>query len=105
ATINSQRLSSQQQVASCNDFNVVRVNSGLAPQNCSQLVFTDATAAAIRNANNTYPFGFTRNPLSFSAVLSLPLFDGFQREQRTQAATASRLDAQYQERAREIQVT
>ena len=72
---------------------------------CNTMAFTDAQAAAIRSGNSKFPFGFTRSPRSFSATLSLPIFDGFSREQRLQEAMASRSDARYSVRAKELALT
>lgn len=72
---------------------------------CNVLVFTDAQAQAIRQSNSKFPFAFTRQPRSLTAVLSLPLFDGFAREQRVQEAMASRSDARYGVRSRELALT
>jgi outer membrane protein len=47
----------------------------------------------------------SRNPLEFRAQLSIPIFDGFTREQRIQEASAARNDARYNTRARELQLT
>lgn len=54
---------------------------------------------------NPYPFGFTRNPYNLSMSISLPLFDGFGREQRLQEANASRTDARYGVRRQELALT
>jgi outer membrane protein len=72
---------------------------------CGAITFTDADAQAIREGNSRFPFNFTRQPRSFTAVLSLPLFDGFAREQRVQEAMANRSDARYGVRARELALT
>jgi outer membrane protein len=72
---------------------------------CNSMAFTAADEQAIRNGNSKFPFNFTRSPRSFSAMLSLPLFDGFAREQRLQEAMASRSDARYSVRARELALT
>ena len=72
---------------------------------CSTITFTDAQAQAIRDNNAKFPFNFTKSPRSFSAMLSLPLFDGFSREQRLQEAMAGRSDARYSVRARELALT
>src|SRR5688500_4243153 len=72
---------------------------------CSAITFTDADAQAIRQGNSRFPFDFTKQPRSFTAVLSLPLFDGFAREQRVQEAIASRSDARYGIKARELALT
>ena len=72
---------------------------------CNAMVFTDAQAQAIRQSNSRFPFNFTKAPRSFTAALSLPLFDGFAREQRVQESMASRSDARYAVRARELALT
>ena len=72
---------------------------------CNSMAFTAAEAQAIRDGNSRFPFNFTKSPRSFSAMLSLPLFDGFAREQRLQEAMASRSDARYSVRARELALT
>ena len=55
--------------------------------------------------DSTFPSAFTRQPYNLSASLSLPLFDGFAREQRLQEANASRTDARYSVRRQELQLT
>jgi outer membrane protein len=72
---------------------------------CSAIAFTPAQAEAIRQSNSRFPFNFTKQPRSFTAMLSLPLFDGFAREQRVQEAMATRSDARYSVRARELALT
>jgi len=72
---------------------------------CNSMAFTPADEQAIRSSNSKFPFNFTRSPRSFSAMLSLPLFDGFAREQRLQEAMANRSDARYSVRARELALT
>ena len=58
----------------------------------------------MRKDNQRYPFGFTRDPITFSASLSLPIFNGLQREQRMQEAEANRNDARYNVRATELRL-
>jgi outer membrane protein len=72
---------------------------------CQSLTFTDAQASAIRSSNARFPFNFTSSPKAISATLSLPLFDGFAREQRVQEAMANRSDARYSVRAKELALT
>ena len=72
---------------------------------CNSMAFTTADAQAIRDNNSRFPFNFTKSPRSFSAMLSLPLFDGFAREQRLQEAMANRSDARYSVRAKELALT
>jgi outer membrane protein len=56
-------------------------------------------------ANDQFPFTFTKNPWVISAQLSIPIFDGFTREQRIQEAAAYRSDARYSVRAAELRMT
>jgi outer membrane protein len=72
---------------------------------CNSMAFTDAEAQAIRQTNSKFPFDFTKSPRSLTASLSLPLFDGFAREQRVQESMASRSDARYAVKARELALT
>jgi outer membrane protein len=92
---------------SCIRTEEVRAALNLSNQlaQCSSMTFTAADEQAIRDSNSKFPFKFTKSPRSFTAVLSLPLFDGFAREQRLQEAMASRSDARYGVRARELALT
>ena len=72
---------------------------------CQALVFTDDQAARLRSDNKQFPFNFQNSPKSISATLSLPLFDGFAREQRVQEAQAASNDARFNVRARELALT
>lgn len=72
---------------------------------CSQIIFTDAQASALRSDNRQFPFNFQNSPKSISATISLPLFDGFAREQRMQEAHAASDDARFSVRARELALT
>jgi len=92
---------------SCIRTEEVRAALNLSNQlaECNAMAFTSAEAEAIRQSNSHFPFNFTKAPRSFSATLSLPLFDGFAREQRLQEAMASRSDARYSVRARELALT
>jgi len=92
---------------SCVRTEEVRAALNLSNQlaQCSAITFTPADEQAIRSTNSKFPFNFTKSPRSLTAVLSLPLFDGFAREQRLQEAMASRSDARYSVRARELALT
>jgi outer membrane protein len=72
---------------------------------CNAIVLTDAQASALRRDNRQFPFNFQNSPKSISATVSLPLFDGFAREQRVQEAQASSDDARFNVRARELALT
>ena len=92
---------------SCIRTEEVRAALNLSNQlaQCNAITFTPADEQAIRESNSKFPFNFTRSPRSITAVLSLPLFDGLAREQRLQEAMASRSDARYSVRARELALT
>jgi outer membrane protein len=92
---------------SCIRTEEVRAALNLSNQlaECNAMAFTDAQAQAIRDSNSKFPFNFTKSPRSFTAMLSLPLFDGFSREQRLQEAMASRSDARYSVRSKELALT
>lgn len=77
--------------------------NGLAQ--CQAIAFTDAQASALRSDNKQFPFSFQNSPKSISASISLPLFDGFAREQRVQEALAGSDDARFNVRARELALT
>lgn len=102
-----QRASALRSTAGCYSQDSLRVRAGMSSiaGDCAANAFTDATASSLRSANSTFPFQFTRNPYEISASLSLPIFNGFQREQRVQEAIADRNDAEYRRRAQELQNT
>jgi outer membrane protein len=101
------RASALQQQRSCISQDSLRRGAGLPSilQQCAAIQFTDADAALFRDANAQFPFKMTRSPIQLSAQISLPLFDGFTREQRIQEATASRNDARYRVREQELKLT
>ena len=72
---------------------------------CTALTLTDAQAAAVRAQNDQFPWHFTNSPRNVTLSLSLPLFDGFAREQRVQEATVQHDDARYARRERELALT
>jgi outer membrane protein len=91
--------------ASCLTTDSIRAGAGLTPRGiCDNFVFTPADAQAIREQNDRFPFSYNKSPLQYSVGLSLPIFNGFQREQQIQNANLARNDARYQVRARELQL-
>jgi outer membrane protein len=58
----------------------------------------------MRSANEQFPFNFNKSPFGYSVSLSLPIFNGFQREEQIQAATSQRNDARYAVRAQQLQM-
>jgi outer membrane protein len=109
ASIDDERSGRAASRSSCFGTDSLRIRTGMPSIasicNRPQLDFTDATAQALRAENSKYPFDFTRDPITFQASLSVPIFNGFQREQRVQEAEANRTDARYNVRAQELRVT
>jgi outer membrane protein len=84
--------------SSCQETNVIRTAAGLGANDCSPLNASDpAVRAAVRNqiaaGNPSFPFGFTRQPVQASMTVSLPLFDGLNRERRIAEARVQASDA------------
>jgi outer membrane protein len=91
--------------SSCLTQDSIRAGSGLAPRGtCNNIQFTDADADAMRARNDQYPFTFSKNPFNYGISISLPIFNGFRREEQIQNAEASRNDARYAVRAQELQM-
>jgi outer membrane protein len=105
--VNQARNGVLSQQAGCFQQDSIRVAVGLPSSNCngSAYQFTDAQAAAIRSNNSQFPFRFQRSPLAFSAQLSIPNFDNFNREERVQRAEVDRDDAMYNVRAKDLALT
>jgi outer membrane protein len=93
--------------ASCFTTDSLRRGAGMSSIGavCNQIAFTPAQEALLRDANAQFPFRFTRSPINFGMQLSLPIFDGFQREQRVQEAAAQRNDTRYRLREQELRLT
>ena len=104
-SIAAARLQTEGARVSCLSSDSLRVGAGLAPRgNCDRFVFTDADAAEMRAANEQFPFNFQKSPFGYGFTLSLPIFNGFQREQAIQSASAGRNEARYRVRAQELQL-
>ncbi len=105
--ITSRQSSVLGQRASCIRSEEVRaalnLSNGLSQ--CQSIAFTPDQEAAIRAQQGTYPLDFTRNPYSFSAQFSLPIFDGFRREQSIEQAQVQRRNAANDVRTQELRVT
>jgi len=105
--VNQARGGALQNFAGCMSQDSIRSRVGLPTDGCSgsSYTFTDAQAAAIRDRNSQFPFKFQRSPLAFSAQLSIPVFDRFNREERVQRAEVEREDAMYNVKAKDLAMT
>ena len=72
---------------------------------CNAIALTPQEISRAQSMNSAFPFDFERNPWTVQASLSIPLFNGLQREQRVQEANAQRADARYEVRAQELALT
>jgi outer membrane protein len=99
--------SNQRNLASCMSQDSIRVALYMTSLGCGARFgpLTDAQAAAIRQENNAFPFKFQRSPLALSAIVSIPIFDNFSREQRVEQAQVDRDNARLNVRSRELQMT
>lgn len=91
--------------AGCFTEDSLRAAAGMARHDCSVIQFTPQVEAQLRAQNSRFPFAFTPAPRSFSASLSMPIFDNLLREQRLQEAIVSRNNARFNVRARALQLT
>ncbi len=104
--IAQEQSSAGQSVAQCQSQAQLYQRVGLPfAQDCNRFAFTDADASRMRSANRAYPFNFTRNPYNLSLGFSLPVFNGFQREQQVQTASAAERDAEYRRREQELRLS
>ena len=70
--------------------------SGLDP---TGVALAPDTAQQIRDANNVFPFSFTKQPFQAALTISLPIFTGFSRHLQLAEARAQQEDADESERA------
>ncbi len=77
---------------------------GLTEDDCSQYVLTEPMRQQVLAANETFPFDFTRQPLSLRLSVSFPVFEGFTRQRNIAQAQADRRDATYARRAEELRL-
>jgi len=104
--VNQARGSALGAMAACFTQDSVRTRVGLPSTDCNtRYAFTETQAQAIRDRNSQFPFKFQRSPLALSASLSIPVFDNFNREERVQRASVERETANYNTKAKELQMT
>jgi outer membrane protein len=70
---------------------------------CSQIQLTDSLKNQYIQQNEVFPFQFERNPFQLSLSISLPIFQGLQRQQQVATARAAADDARYQARSQSLQ--
>jgi len=100
-----QQASALSQMRSCLSLDSLRTRTGLPALTCGSGQLTQDQIDAIHSSNNQFPFKFNRNPIGVSATLSMPLFNGYQREAQIEQAKVARDNAANDVRARALQLT
>lgn len=72
------------------------------PRDCSAIQMTDEIRDRALSANSAFPFNYQQNPFSMGLTVSLPIWDQFSREVRTQSARVAADNATHQRRAEEL---
>jgi outer membrane protein len=81
-----------------------RLNPPLPPVDCSEYRFTDEMRSRIIDGNRLFPFSFNHEPISMSLGISLPVFQGLNRQRQLERARASEEGARYRLRGEELRV-
>ncbi len=79
-----------------------RLADPLPAQDCSTLAFTDAAAQNIEDGNIAFPFSFTNQPANAGLTISLPLFQGLDRQRQVTEAQVQLEDLDYNLREQEL---
>jgi outer membrane protein len=95
------------QFAGCMSQDSIRTAVNMTSLQCGTKFapLTQSDIEGIRSRNNAFPFKFQRAPLAFSAVVSIPIFDNYNREQRVEQAQVDRDNARLNVKTRELQMT
>jgi outer membrane protein len=89
----------------CSTLDSLRVGAGMPGLNCSTLFPTPLPQSqidAIRTSSSS--LDFTKAPQSFSAFVSIPIFDNLNREVQLQRANIERDNARFAVRGREVRL-
>jgi outer membrane protein len=86
------------QIAQCQFQNDLfsRLADPFPPIDCGAFEFGPAERDAVLASNRAFPFDFSRQPPGVSMSLSLPIFQGFQRQQQVESARVARSNARLQ---------
>jgi outer membrane protein len=74
------------------------------PMNCSLIVLSDSVRRAVLSENDVFPFNFSSQPWTAQLRLSLPIFQGFNRELQIEQAKAAVSDARHRVRSEELRL-
>jgi outer membrane protein len=94
----SSQAAAGQEFTACNENNQIRLNAGLAAEDCSGFQWGTAQQQALQTQNSAYPFNFTKQPFSARLTFSIPLWSNFQ--QPLQVSLAKQNHEQMEESVR-----
>lgn len=77
---------------------------GFEVQNCSGFVATNAMIQGALDKNASFPWDFTKTPISFALNISIPVFTGFTRQRQMAQAREAAEDAAHSQRAEELRL-
>lgn len=95
---------SQQLIRQCEFQNEIfrRLAEPLPEQDCDDFLLTPDQRGAALAANRQFPFDFTRQPPQVSLTVSLPIFQGLERQRSLEAARMQQRNAVHRLREREM---
>lgn len=104
--IDQAQASVASQRENCQAANLIfeRLDPPLPTQDCSQYQFTDEMRSEVLAQNEQFPFDFATEPASVSLSISLPIFQGFNRQTQLETAHAAAEDASLRLRAQELRI-
>ncbi len=81
-----------------------RLNPPMPPVDCSQFRFTETMRSRILDQNRQFPFNFDSEPVSLSVGVSVPVFQGLNRQRQLERAHANREAAAHRLRGEQLRV-
>jgi outer membrane protein len=77
---------------------------GVDQGSCGAPQLTEEQNQQVLAGNDVFPFDFTKSPLSLSASVSVPIFQGFSRQRQVEQAVGFAKDAEHSRRAEELRL-
>lgn len=107
ALIDQYRAGLARQLPQCEAANIIfsRLTPPLPPVDCATAFAPDPEdEARLLADNDVFPFGYSDQPFTARAQISLPIFQGFRRQAQVEEARVLADDARYALRAQELQL-
>jgi outer membrane protein len=97
------------QYYSCRRWKVIQQTVGelpglSLPADCGSPELAPEQRDQLLAGNDVFPFDFTKNPLTLSLSVSVPVFNGFSRQRQVEQAEAAADDAHHSRRAEELRL-